>query len=89
MKPKTEKCKHEYGWIVKDRVWIFIDNNNELRINFAYTPKWKNRVMMRCNNPDCNAERTVRICGRAIGFTQKKQVSKLGIDYTYTPKVSE
>lgn len=62
------KCKHDYGWSAKKDIYIFVyEDLKRIVGDFQYGKTCK--IKMRCNVPDCNAERNIYI---------KMKVEKIG-----------
>jgi hypothetical protein len=51
------RCKHDFGWLSKKDVHIFVHPSGKATINWQGKNRLTFRVRMRCNYTECNAER--------------------------------
>ena len=64
IKLKRVFCKHKNGWCAVKKVFVFVDDNENIHIDFKglFSKSSIRKIKVRCNNPDCKATRNVYMC---------------------------
>jgi hypothetical protein len=55
------KCKHDAGWCAKKHTYVFIFPDGKVAMDFQGKNRQTFKIRMRCNYPECKAERNAYI----------------------------
>jgi hypothetical protein len=76
MRENKMKCKHEYGWLIKDNVSVFLHPNNKLSFDFGDIKNKSYKLKFKCNIPDCSSTRNLYITGKVVKWGRIKSGNK-------------
>lgn len=67
------KCKHDMGWLPYNDTHIFIWKDGKVSFAFQGLGRKTYKIKVRCNYPDCDAERNIYLIGKVVKWGKIKR----------------